>query len=144
MNLDNIPKEHQANTLSIFWTMLRECESKAHCNEDTVLRVWVEQWYDHWNKVTGDDKKPTWVGRKIDSSDGVMRLINVITQTEIKVGDLISDSKGNTVEVVYFAKPHKPTSSGKISTKPIGADDSKQTESYAHVYNLVWINRDDQ
>lgn len=60
MNLTKIPADEQESVLSSMWTMLQECEGKAAENNDPVLRLWVEQWYNQWNRITGDAKAPRW------------------------------------------------------------------------------------
>lgn len=66
MQTTTIAKKEQENMLSSFWTMLRECESKVDNadSKDPVLKLWVEQWYGQWNRVTGDTKEPVWVTRE--------------------------------------------------------------------------------
>ena len=59
-----IPANEQNGVMETFWTMLRECETKADCDDDRVLVHWVEAWYKQWNRVTGDNKQPVWVTRK--------------------------------------------------------------------------------
>lgn len=51
------------NLLASFWSMLRECESKADSNKDAVLRLQVEGYYRQWNHLTGQDHAPAWVRR---------------------------------------------------------------------------------
>ena len=64
--MTSIPKSEQENMLSSFWTMLRECESKVDNSErkDPILKLWVEQWYQQWNRVTGDNKEAVWQSRE--------------------------------------------------------------------------------
>jgi len=69
MQLKRIPKKEQENVLSNFWTMLRECESKADDNNSPVLKHWVNQWYGMWNRLTGDDKQARWVTPENPVSD---------------------------------------------------------------------------
>ena len=56
-----IPEDEQQNVLDNFWLMMRECETKAECNNDVVLKHWVEQWYQIWNRLTGSSNKPRWL-----------------------------------------------------------------------------------
>lgn len=56
-----ISDDEQQNMLSSFLQMLVECEIKAQCDNDPVLKHWVEQWFQQWNRVTGDNKKPQWI-----------------------------------------------------------------------------------
>lgn len=71
INLESIPKHEQANMLSSFWTMLQECETvvmnskDGHMWREVVLKHWVEQWYEQWNRVTGDNKKPRWAEENV-------------------------------------------------------------------------------
>jgi hypothetical protein len=60
VQMTDIPKNMQEDTISSFWTMLQLLESDAHCNKDPVLKHWVSQWYQQWNEITGDNKKPRW------------------------------------------------------------------------------------
>lgn len=57
-----IPEDQQENVLNSFWVMLQECETKAINSdpEDPVLKNWVEQWYEQYNKLTGGICKPFW------------------------------------------------------------------------------------
>lgn len=49
--------------LGNFWSMLRECESRADSDKDAVLRHQVEGYYRQWNHLTGQDHAPAWVRR---------------------------------------------------------------------------------
>jgi hypothetical protein len=60
MNIQSISKDEQENILDSFWTMLCECENKAIENNDNLLKCLVEDWYNQWNRVTGDNKSPIW------------------------------------------------------------------------------------
>ena len=64
--MSSIPKSEQENMLSSFWSMLRECESKVDDSpkKDAILKLWVEQWYQQWNRVTGDNKEAVWQTRE--------------------------------------------------------------------------------
>lgn len=53
----NIPKEEHDNVMSSFWMMMRELEEKAESQFD---RHFVNGYYELWNRVTGEDKKPRW------------------------------------------------------------------------------------
>jgi hypothetical protein len=70
INLTTIPKDEQESALSTFWAMLQECESAANGNCDPVLRHWVEQWYEQWNRITGATKKPRWLPAAAASAPG--------------------------------------------------------------------------
>jgi len=61
MQLETIAKNQQESMISSFWTMLQECESKADNENDLVLKHQVNGWYQQWNRVTGDHKKPRWM-----------------------------------------------------------------------------------
>lgn len=52
-----IPKKEHDNVMSCYWMMMRELEDKADSAFD---RHFVEGYYELWNRVTGDDKKPYW------------------------------------------------------------------------------------
>lgn len=54
MQLTKIPEAEQEGALSSFWTMLQECESNADNENNPVLKHWVSQWYEQWNRITGD------------------------------------------------------------------------------------------
>lgn len=56
-----ISADEQENILASFWQMLAECEQRAAESKDPVLTNWVEQWYQQWNRTTGDSKKPHWL-----------------------------------------------------------------------------------
>jgi hypothetical protein len=60
IQMRTIAPEHQEDALASFWTMLQECESKADDSGSALLKNWVSQWYEQWNRMTGDDKKPRW------------------------------------------------------------------------------------
>lgn len=64
MQLTKIPEAEQEGALSSFWTMLQECESNADNENNPVLKHWVSQWYEQWNRITGDSKVPRWVSRQ--------------------------------------------------------------------------------
>lgn len=70
MNLTTVPQAEQEAALGTFWTMLQECEGKADDNGDPVLRHWVVQWYEQWNRITGDTKAPRWLRALGASSAG--------------------------------------------------------------------------
>ena len=66
VQMTSIPKKEQENVLASFWTMLRECESQVDNSKgkEPILRLWVEQWYGQWNRITGDSKEPIWKTRE--------------------------------------------------------------------------------
>jgi hypothetical protein len=61
LNIDTIPKNEHENVMSSFWIMMRECENRAINEGDPVLKHWVAQWAEQWNRITGDNFKPRWV-----------------------------------------------------------------------------------
>jgi hypothetical protein len=63
MQMETIKPSLQANVISSFWMMLKECESNADCDDDVLLKHMVEGWYRQWNEMTGDDKQPVWKTR---------------------------------------------------------------------------------
>lgn len=65
LNLTHIPAGQQEDVIASFWGMLRTCESAADTREASRLdRLAVEQWYEQWNRITGDNKVPAWVTRE--------------------------------------------------------------------------------
>lgn len=65
VNLTSIPKDEQECLLSSFWSMLGDLEHLADSKEASIiLRHDVGQYYQQWNRVTGDNKKPIWERRK--------------------------------------------------------------------------------
>jgi hypothetical protein len=63
VNLTKIPASEQEGVLSSFWTMLRDCESRADSTNDPVGRHLVSEWYKQWNRITGQNHVPAWVAR---------------------------------------------------------------------------------
>jgi hypothetical protein len=66
--MTKIPDNEQESLLANFWTMLQECESYADEGSEPVLKVEVVQWYEQWNRITGDSKVPRWVARERERS----------------------------------------------------------------------------
>lgn len=66
MQMQTIEKSEQESLLGSFWAMLMECESRADSGvgKDPLLKHMVAQWYEQWNRVTGDCKVPRWVERQ--------------------------------------------------------------------------------
>lgn len=61
LNLPKIPENEQEGVLGTFWAMLKELESIAHSNEnDVILRHEVTAYYKQWNRITSDNKSPSW------------------------------------------------------------------------------------
>jgi len=73
-----------------------------------------------------------------------MRLVYEKTGAEVKVGDTIKvERRDQTVElrVDYFAEPHKPSSSGKVTVMESTGGTS---EYFVGVIGAKWIEREDQ
>lgn len=71
-----------------------------------------------------------------------MRLVYKETGKEVKVGDVVTDSRGRKSVVTYFRQPSSPASSGKISVKE---DDSNWSqEYYVTCFGMEWIEREDR
>jgi len=79
-----------------------------------------------------------------------VRLVYKDTQQEVKVGDFNTlDSTGETVKVISFQKPHKPSSSGKVVVEFVPAPGNTgaigtQQEYYVSVIGAEWIEREDR
>ena len=71
-----------------------------------------------------------------------MRLVYKATGKEVKVGDVVTTSKGEKCEVTYFRPPHKPSSSGKVTVQFEGSNSSM--EYYVSVIGAEWIEREDR
>lgn len=73
-----------------------------------------------------------------------MRLVYSDSFEEVKVGDIVEIGRqpGSKVQCVveYFAKPHKPESSGKVT---IRCGDSTRVY-YVSVIGAEWIEREDR
>lgn len=61
---------------------------------------------------------------------------------EVHLGDNVLTSRGERAVVNHFVKPHKPSSSGKISVQMDGSNHS--TEFYVSVIGAEWIDREDR
>lgn len=72
INLSKIPAGMQPDIISSFWTMMRECESKADNDRDPILKLWVEGWYRQWNRMTGSVQQPIWMTRAAQPAIAVM------------------------------------------------------------------------
>lgn len=59
---DDETKQVVDNTLSVYWQMLGEIESKTNPEKDILNRCLVEGAYRHWNKLFPSNKplKPRW------------------------------------------------------------------------------------
>jgi len=73
-----------------------------------------------------------------------MRLIYNEYGTEVKVGDEVTLRDGVKARVTYFAKPHKPASSGKVSIESGSGDNTRSAEYYVGVIGAKWIEREDR
>jgi hypothetical protein len=70
------------------------------------------------------------------------QLIYTKTKKPVKIGDVVKlQPTGELAIVDYFAYPHKPSSSGKVSVKTANSDWSH--EVYVSVIGAEWINRTD-
>jgi len=70
-----------------------------------------------------------------------MKLIYKGTDILVEVGDMARLSDGQEVEVLHFAKPHKPGSSGKVSVK---SGKGWSQEFFVGVIGAEWIEREDR
>lgn len=79
-----------------------------------------------------------------------MRLVYKDTGMEVKVGDVVpmhDDDERTGVRVKYFAKPHKPNSSGKVTISVLYDDSEEEAgtrEYYVGVIGAEWIEREDR
>lgn len=75
-----------------------------------------------------------------------MRLVYEATGEEVKVGDKVTTAGGEEVTVAHFAKPHKSSSSGKVTVEYKAESDSRFAfrEFYVSVIGAKWIEREDQ
>ena len=71
-----------------------------------------------------------------------MRLVYKANGKEVKVGDMVTTSRGEKCEVTYFRQPHSPSSEGKISVRFEG--NSFDREYYVSVIGAEWIEREDR
>ena len=71
-----------------------------------------------------------------------MRLVYKATGKEVKVGDVVTTSRGEKCEVKYFRQPHKPSSEGKITVQMEGSE--SYNEYYVGVIGAEWIEREDR
>lgn len=71
-----------------------------------------------------------------------MRLVYKATGKEVKVGDIVTTSRGDKCEVKYFRQPHKPSSSGKVTVQFEGSNSSM--EYYVSVIGAEWIEIEDR
>lgn len=71
-----------------------------------------------------------------------MRLVYTTTQQPVRVGDTITNYDGRSYTVEYFAQPHKPASSGKITV--CDTQTNIRSEYYVGVIGAEWIEREDR
>jgi hypothetical protein len=71
-----------------------------------------------------------------------MKLVYKATGKEVKIGDVVTTSKGEKCIVTYFRPPHKPSSSGKVTVKFEG--DTFGMEYYVSVIGAEWVEREDR
>lgn len=73
-----------------------------------------------------------------------MKLVYIHNQMPVSVGDEVQVD-GDPYEVVFFSKPHKPSSSGKITVAPVGTKDfGYDREFFVQIIGAEWIEREDQ
>jgi hypothetical protein len=60
MQTEIIPPEEQKNFIDSFWIMMKTCETYAIDTDDPIAIHLVESYFKQWNRVTGDNKKPSW------------------------------------------------------------------------------------
>jgi hypothetical protein len=72
-----------------------------------------------------------------------MRLIYTASQVNVMVGDTCYLRDGQEVTVQSFAKPHKPSSSGKVYVATVGSPVYK-AEYFVGVIGAEWIEREDR
>ena len=71
-----------------------------------------------------------------------MKLIHQGTNKEAKISDKVTDFRGeDTGTITYFSKPHKPSSSGRVT---VTLDNGHAVEHYVSVWGLEWIEREDR
>ena len=63
-------------------------------------------------------------------------------EAEVRIGFQF-DYNGQVLEVTYMPRPHKPSSQGKITCKHTTTGDCTG-EYYVGVYDMKWIEREDQ
>lgn len=68
MTPTSIPKKEQENVMSSFWMMLKTCESNVDNSDEKnpLEKRWVEQWFQQWNRLSGENHEPIWVTRERD------------------------------------------------------------------------------
>jgi len=57
---------------------------------------------------------------------------------EVKIDDEL-------LEIKFFSRPHKPSSSGKVTVAPVGVNDFEHDrEFYVNIIGAEWIDREDK
>jgi hypothetical protein len=69
-----------------------------------------------------------------------MKLIHTSTNVEVKVGDVVTDFRGDKGTVTHFAKPTSAASEGKIT---VVDEDGHSCYCYVSVFKLEWVDRED-
>ena len=69
-----------------------------------------------------------------------MKLVYKDTQDRVLLGDMVTLSDGEEVRVLVANKPHKPSSSGKVTVENVGS----MSEYYVGVIGAEWIEREDR
>lgn len=70
-------------------------------------------------------------------------LVYEASNKPVQVGDLATTFRGEKVEVVSFALPHKPSSSGKVCVRSMTRQ-AWTSEYFVSVIGAKWINRSDR
>lgn len=65
------------------------------------------------------------------------QLVNKQTRLAVDRGAIVTDFRGDQAELVTGRAPHKPSSSGHVTTRRDGVE--YDGESYAGVYGLEWV-----
>lgn len=72
-----------------------------------------------------------------------MKLIHKQTGEEAHLGDTVFSRGTGRAVLIYAAKPHKPSSEGKVQVR-WDNNDQPSHELYCSVFNLEWIEREDR
>ena len=71
-----------------------------------------------------------------------MRLIYTETREPVEIGDFVwLSGREKPATVIHFAKPHKPSSSGKVTVRD---SDERTSEYCVGVIGAEWIEREDR
>lgn len=71
-----------------------------------------------------------------------MRLVYIESGKQVRVGHMVKMKDDEIAKVVYFAEPHKPQSSGKVTVRSNGSDYDQ--EFFVGIIGAHWIEREDQ